>query len=62
VYLKREALKRYFVEYEGMLNREFTHPETKENTTFRKCFRFQAEKLASCIQNNEQYIPFLQEV
>ena len=62
VYLRREALKRYFVEYEGMLNREFIQQETKDNTTFRKCFRFQAEKLASSIQNNEPYIPFVQEV
>lgn len=62
VYLKRESLKRYFVEYEGMLNREFIHPGTKENATFRKCFRLQAEGLASTIQNDERYIPFLQEV
>jgi len=62
VYLRREALKRYFVEYEGMLSREFIRQETKENTTFRKCFRHQAEKLASSIQDNKPYIPFVQEV
>lgn len=62
VYLRREALKRYFVEYEEMLNREFVRQETGENTTFRKCFRYQAEKLAASIQNNEQYIPFRQAV
>ncbi|MCC7212262.1 MAG: CRISPR-associated endonuclease Cas1 [Candidatus Brocadia sp.] len=47
MYLRREALKRYFVEYEEMLNREFVLQETGENTTFRKCFRYQAEKLAA---------------
>lgn len=47
VYLRREALKRYFVEYEEMLNREFVRQENGENTTFRKCFRYQAEKLAA---------------
>ena len=58
VYFKREALKRYFLEYETMLNHEFIHPQTKESTTFRKCFRIQAEKLALTIQNNSLYIPF----
>lgn len=62
VYLRREALKRYFVEYESMLNREFIHPETKENTTFRKCFRIQAERLASSIQSDVPYLPFAREV
>lgn len=62
VYLRREALKRYFVEYEGMLSREFIQQETKENTTFRKCFRHQAERLASSIQDNKPYISFVQEV
>ncbi|GAN31776.1 CRISPR-associated Cas1 family protein [Candidatus Brocadia sinica JPN1] len=58
VYLRRETLKRYFVEYEAMLNREFVRQETRENTTFRKCFRLQAERLASSIQNTIPYIPF----
>jgi CRISPR-associated protein Cas1 len=62
VYLKRESLKRYFVEYEGMLNHGFVHPGTKENTTFRKCFRLQAERLASSIQNDSPYIPFELEI
>ena len=62
VYLKRESLKRYFVEYENMLNHEFIHPRTKENTTFRKSFRIQAERLASSIQNDSLYIPFELEI
>lgn len=62
VYFKREALKRYFVKYEETLNHEFTHPETGQNTTFRKCFRLQAEKLASSIQNDTPYKAFVLEV
>jgi CRISPR-associated protein Cas1 len=62
VYLKREPLKRYFVEYETMINREFLHPQQKENTTFRKCFRIQAENLASHIQNNIPYTSFVMEI
>ncbi len=61
VYFKRDAIKRYFMEYETMLNHPFMHPETRENTTLRKCYRMQAEKLASTIQNNSPYIPFLLE-
>jgi CRISPR-associated protein Cas1 len=62
VYLKREALKRYFTEYETMLNHKIIHPKTKENTTFRKCFRLQAENLASTIQHDSPYIPFALEI
>jgi CRISPR-associated protein Cas1 len=62
VYLKRESLKRYFTEYETMLNHEFIHPKTKENTSFRKCFRIQTENLASTIQNDSPYIPFALEI
>ncbi len=62
VYLKHESLKRYFVEYEGTLNNEFIHPETKEKTTYRKCFRLQAEKLASSLQSNSPYMPFEVEI
>lgn len=62
VYFKREALKRYFVEYEEMMNHEFTHPATKENTTLRKCFRPQAEQLAARIQDGMAYEPFIMEL
>ncbi|GAX62152.1 hypothetical protein SCALIN_C28_0356 [Candidatus Scalindua japonica] len=58
VYLKREPLKRYFREYEKMINREFVHPNTGENSTWRKCFRIQAETLAAHIQNERPYVPF----
>ncbi len=58
VYLKKEAIKRYFVEYERNINREFTHPDTGENTTLRKCFRIQAEKMARAIKDKDMYTPF----
>ncbi len=61
VYLKRESLKRYFAEYEEMINRNFTHPVTKENTSYRKCFRIQAESLAVCINDKGAYVSFKQE-
>ena len=62
VYLTRESLKRYFLQYERQINHEFTHPDTGENKTLRKCFRFQAEKLASHIRGGSPYTTFNLEV
>ena len=62
MYLKREIMKKYFSEYENYLNREFKHPDTGENTTLRKCFRKQAEKLANFIKGGNMYTPFRIEV
>ncbi len=62
MYLKREAMKRYFIEYEKFLNRVFIHSETEENTTLRKCFRIQAEKLANYIRRGVMYTPFTLEI
>jgi CRISPR-associated protein Cas1 len=57
VYLKQDAMKRYFVEYERYANQIFIHPETKETTTLRKSFRIQAEKMAKTIQDGPCYTP-----
>jgi len=62
VYLKNGAFKRYIAEYENTINREFMHPESNEKTTWRKCFRYQAQKLALSIQNDNPYIPFTPKV
>ncbi len=58
MYLKREAMKKYFAEYEKYMNREFRHNESGQNTTIRKCFRIQAEKLAGFIKDADIYTPF----
>lgn len=58
VYFKREALKRYFAEYESMLNNKFMLPATGERTTLRKCFRRQAELMAATIRDDVPYEPF----
>lgn len=59
MYLKREAMKKYFSEYEKYMGKEFIHPDTKENTTVKKCFRIQAERLANFIKGGETYKPFI---
>ena len=58
IYFNREAMKRYFAEYESYLNREFIDAGTEGKTTLRKCFRCQAEKLAAALQTDDAYTPF----
>lgn len=62
MYLTREAQKVYFAQYERYLNREFVHPETKEQTSLRKCFRLQAERFAAHIRGDSEYKTFHLEV
>ena len=58
MYLVREAMKKYFIEYEKYLDHEFIHPEREEKTTVRKCFRIQAEKLAKHVKGEAEYSTF----
>ena len=62
VVFKQDALKRYFREYETMINHVFVHPETGQNTTLRKSIRIQAENMAATVQDNRPYDPFLLKV
>lgn len=56
VYLSREAQKRYFAAYEEELERPFALGD--EQTTFRKLYRRQAERLARVFQDRETYRAF----
>ena len=62
VVFKQEALKRYFAEYESMINHEFAHPDTGQTVSLRKCIRAQAENLAATIQDDRPYAPFMLKV
>jgi CRISPR-associated protein Cas1 len=55
-------MKKYFAEYEDFINHEFIHPETKQKTSFRKCFRIQIENLSAFINGVKEYSPFLLEI
>ena len=57
-YLVRDAMKRYFAEYERNINRELVHPAGGATTSLRKCFRGQAERLAAHIRGGDTYEPF----
>lgn len=58
MHLKSGPMKLYFREYEGLMNGEFPHPDTKEKTCFRKCLRIQAQKMAKVVTDNGEYMPF----
>lgn len=58
MYLKREKMRKYLEEYERYMSYEFDHPEKKEKTNFRKCFRDQVYKLAQAIMEKKDYLPF----
>ncbi len=59
MYLIRDAMKKYFAEYEKQMSREFKHNESGQNTSIRKCFRLQAEKLAKHIKGEAEYSAFV---
>ena len=50
--------KRYLQEWEARLALEFTHPYTKERTTYRRCFELQVREMARALQSGELYRPF----
>lgn len=56
VYLRREALRRYFVEYEKELISEV--PSTEERLNWRQVFRQQAERLARALLEDVPYEAF----
>jgi CRISPR-associated protein Cas1 len=62
VYLKREALQRYFIEYEKFLNCDFVIPSLGRALTYRACFRQQAENLAATLNDGIPFQPFLMQV
>lgn len=59
VYLTREGMKKFFIEYERFLTKEFSHPVSGETVTLRRCFRLQAEMMARCVRQGEEYLPLL---
>ncbi len=61
VAFKRDAIKRYFAEYENWLTREFARADSGEKTTLRKCFRSQAELMMRTVQDDESYSSFCME-
>jgi len=58
MHLTPEAMKRYFAAYEEYLSQSFLDAETEEETTFRRCYRRQAERLAACLKGAGPYQPF----
>lgn len=61
VYLRSEALKRYFIEYESFMNRESPKLAERGGPTLRACLRRQAENLAATLREGRDFEPFLWE-
>ncbi|MEW6618766.1 MAG: CRISPR-associated endonuclease Cas1 [bacterium] len=59
IYLKKEALTKYFAQYEQMITHSFTDFSSNEKINYRLLFKNQAYKLAKTIQTKEPYQPFL---
>lgn len=57
-YLKDEPRKHYFVEYEAFVTRSMAYPDDGTETSFRRLFRRQAERLKHSITTGEAYIPY----
>ena len=57
-YLKDEPRKRYFVEYEAFVTRSMACPDDGTETSFRRLFRRQAERLRHSITTAEAYTPY----
>lgn len=59
IYLKDDSRKRYFIEYEKMMNTAFKDSQTGKKVTYRSLFKTQAHKLANTVQTKQSYQPFL---
>ena len=57
LYLNREGKRRYFIEYEKMLNEPFALEGS--TLTFREVFRRQADRLAALLSRGEPYESFI---
>jgi CRISP-associated protein Cas1 len=59
IHLTPAAMKRYFAAYEDYLSQKFRDAENSGETTFRRSYRRQAEKLAHCLKDGNSYQPFI---
>jgi CRISPR-associated protein Cas1 len=58
MYLKDDARKRYFVEYEKFITRPIRSAGEDASTDFRRLFRRQAERLQRSLTQAEPYQPY----
>ncbi len=59
IYLKDDSRRRYFMEYEKIMNAPFKDSQSGKRVTYRSLFKIQAHKLANTIQTKQPYQPFL---
>jgi len=61
IYLRNEARKMFFAEYEKIMTQIFVHKKAKTETNFRNILKEQVYLLLRVIQENELYKPFIME-
>ncbi len=59
MYLKDDARKRYFIEYEHFITRPIAVDDEKSMTNYRMLFKRQAERLKKAISEGTNYEPYL---
>lgn len=58
VVMKKESLKKFFEHFDRRLTVSFNHPEINQETSYRKVFYLQAQKLAKAVQTLQDYKTF----
>jgi CRISPR-associated protein Cas1 len=58
-YLKDDARKRYFLEYENFINHPVSTEDGGPDSTYRRLFLRQAERLSRAVLTEEPYSPYL---
>jgi len=57
--LDKEAFRRFLQYYEERMEKLFLYREQDIQTSYRKLFEIQAEKIQKAVLNREEYQPFL---
>jgi CRISPR-associated protein Cas1 len=58
-YLNKDAFKRFLESYEERMEKLFLYREEEAQTSYRRLFRAQIEKVEKAVLNREEYQPFL---
>lgn len=58
-FLNKDAFKRFLESYEERMEKLFLYREEQAQTSYRKLFRMQMEKVERAVLNREEYQPFL---
>jgi CRISPR-associated protein Cas1 len=58
-FLTDEARKKFVAEFEQLMHREVTHPNTNFTVSYRRCLDLQVQNFAQHLRGEKPYIPFV---